>query len=204
MKNHTKAELRQRMRQARRSLSSEDRLAASWMTCGIVARSAVFMAAARLAIYHPVRGELDVTPLQYLAWRLGKKVYLPVIVKGRGPTMRFAQIQPATALVFNRFGIPEPTAASVRLIDPRNLDLVLTPLLAFDKYGHRIGMGAGYYDRCFRFLRHAGAWRKPKLLGVAYSFQEAANLDPEPWDVPLWGMATEQAMRPPLRIPTDP
>jgi len=206
LKSQAKAELRRRMRKARRALSVEDQLAASRMTCRLIARSPAFMSASNLAIYHPVRGELDVRPLQHLAWRSGKKVFLPVISEGRRPAMEFAQIQPATPLIANCFGIAEPARARIGLIDVRSLDLVLTPLVAFDKYGHRVGMGAGYYDRCFRFLSRAGAWRKPKLLGIAYSFQEVERLEPQPWDISLWGVATEQAIRCPLRgrRPTEP
>ena len=58
------------------------------------------------------------------------------------------------------------------LVDPRSLDLVLTPLVAFDRRGTRVGVGAGYYDRCFRFLRLREIWRKPKLVGCAYQLQQ--------------------------------
>ena len=183
------------MREARRALNDEDRYAASDAACTLVARSPVFMAARSLAVYHAVRGELDVEPLQHLAWRSGKKVCMPVISEGRRPRMGFAEVLPTTPLALNRFGIAEPASTNFRLIDPRSLDLVLTPLVAFDGYGHRVGMGAGYYDRCFRFLSRRRNWRKPKLLGIAYAFQEVDHLEPQPWDIPLWGIATEKALR---------
>lgn len=202
-KRNAKTELRRQMKKTRAALSLEDRLAASRMTCSRVARSSVFMAAANLGIYYSVRGELDITPLQHLAWSSGKKVFLPIIFAGHSPKMEFAEIRPDTPLISNGFGIPEPAPSRISLIDPRLLDLVLTPLVAFDKYGHRIGMGAGYYDRCFRFLSRARAWRKPKLVGVAYSFQEVPSIEPQPWDIPLSGMATEEAMRTPHRKPAQ-
>ena len=84
---------------------------------------------------------------------------------------------------------------SAGIMDPRSLDLVLTPLVAFDSRGTRIGVGRGYYDRAFRFLRHRGAWRRPKLLGVAYELQHVPKLENPGWDMPLWGAVTEARMR---------
>jgi 5-formyltetrahydrofolate cyclo-ligase len=77
---------------------------------------------------------------------------------------------------------------------------VLTPLVAFDDTGVRVGVGRGYYDRCFRFLAGRGAWRRPKLLGVAYELQRVPSLPRQSWDVPLWGAVTEAHMR---RFPGD-
>src|SRR5687767_13746260 len=88
----------------------------------------------------------------------------------------------------NRFGIPEPTG---RRCAPQQLDLVLLPLVAFDRRGARLGMGGGFYDRTFAFLRVAGR-RKPRLVGLAHHFQEVAQLPREPWDVPLAAIVTER------------
>ena len=62
---------------------------------------------------------------------------------------------------------------------------------AFDASGERLGMGAGFYDRHFSFLKHRSAWRRPRLLGLAYEFQRTSGIDVRPWDVPLWGVVTE-------------
>jgi 5-formyltetrahydrofolate cyclo-ligase len=107
--------------------------------------------------------------------------------------MTFAELDHGARLGTNFFGISEPDAA--KRIDPRRLDLVLTPLVAFDDRGVRIGVGRGYYDRCFRFLHARGAWHRPKLLGVAYELQHVRAIAPEPWDVPLWGAVTEVRVR---------
>jgi 5-formyltetrahydrofolate cyclo-ligase len=107
--------------------------------------------------------------------------------------MTFAELDHRGRLGTNFFGILEPDRA--RPIDPRRLDLVLTPLVAFDDRGVRIGVGRGYYDRCFRFLHTRAAWHRPKLLGVAYELQHVRAIPPEPWDVPLWGAVTESHVR---------
>jgi 5-formyltetrahydrofolate cyclo-ligase len=103
--------------------------------------------------------------------------------------MHFAAIRRDTQLVPDFYGIPEP--ADPELIDPRSLDLVLTPLVGFDSRGNRIGVGAGYYDRCFSFLRQRRHWHQPKLIGTAYSLQQIDAYEPNDWDVPLWGVVTE-------------
>jgi 5-formyltetrahydrofolate cyclo-ligase len=108
-------------------------------------------------------------------------------------TMTFAELEPSAALAANFFGILEPRVG--RGIDARKLDLVLTPLVAFDDRGVRVGVGRGYYDRCFRFLRHRSHWLRPKLLGVAYELQRVPSLTPSAWDVPLWGVVTEAGVR---------
>jgi 5-formyltetrahydrofolate cyclo-ligase len=92
--------------------------------------------------------------------------------------------QPKQKLIKNRYGILEPPINNQRLTPTWSLDLVLMPLVAFDAKGNRLGMGAGFYDRTFDVHNHP--YRpKPKLLGLAYDFQETSGLKPEPWDVPL-------------------
>jgi 5-formyltetrahydrofolate cyclo-ligase len=79
-------------------------------------------------------------------------------------------------------------------IDARWLDLVLMPLVGFDADGNRLGMGAGFYDRKFAFLRHRRAWRRPLLLGIAFDAQRVERFDAALHDVPLWGVVTERAV----------
>ena len=67
--------------------------------------------------------------------------------------------------------------------------------MAFDDHGVRVGVGRGYYDRCFRFLNQRSHWRRPKLLGVAYELQRVPRLESNVWDVPLWGVVTERGVR---------
>ena len=132
---------------------------------------------------------MDPLPLMHALWSLGKHIYLPVLVTFSHQKLWFARFEPDDVLAYNRYGIPEPVRR--RLIKPCALDLVLTPLVAFDSAGHRVGMGGGYYDRSFAFLRHRRHWRSPRLLGIAYEFQKQAAIVPNDWDVPLDAIATE-------------
>ena len=119
-------------------------------------------------------GEPSLRPLVDAARRHRKQLYVPVL---RGMTMTFAELAAGATLAANFFGIMEPKLG--REIDARELDLVLTPLVAFDDRGVRVGVGRGYYDRAFKFLRHRSHWRRPKLLGVAYELQRVAATDAE-------------------------
>jgi 5-formyltetrahydrofolate cyclo-ligase len=70
------------------------------------------------------------------------------------------------------------------------------PLVAFDPSGNRLGMGGGFYDRTFSYLRNRKFWTKPLLIGIAYEFQRLDSLTPSPWDVPLQAIATEKSLHP--------
>lgn len=177
--------MRRRVRAARRALDPATRELADARIRALVRTLPVYRAARRVAMFFAFDGEPDLTPL--LRFDTRKQFFAPVIA---GNEMRFARIDRDTQLVPSDFGIPEPS--ELTLIDPRSLDLVLTPLVAFDRLGHRIGVGAGYYDRCFQFLLGREHWYKPKLVATAYSLQQVDPIDPNPWDVPLWGAVTEQ------------
>ena len=178
------AALRRRVRAARRDLTPADRHAADAAILAQIRATPAFRSARRVALFLSFDGEPDLSPLIRFDQR--KEFFAPIITRSG---IHFAAIGPQTALKPNSYGITEPYPPE--LIDPRALDLVLTPLVAFDDIGNRIGVGAGYYDRCFAFLRQRKTWLKPKLIGTAYSMQRVDPIDPNPWDVPLWGVITE-------------
>lgn len=182
--------LRQRIRAERRALSAGERAAADRAIGTSILRLDVFRRAQRIAVFLAFDGEPTLAPVIEAAARAGKRIYAPVITRSR---MRFAELDLRAQLGTNFFGILEPDPSLS--IDPRRLDLVLTPLVAFDDHGIRIGVGRGYYDRCFRFLRPRQIWHRPKLLGVAYELQRVPVIAAEPWDVPLWGTVTETGLR---------
>lgn len=144
-----------------------------------------------IGIYLPVRGEASPLAVVDLARRSGREIYLPVIDVPERGTMRFGPWQSQTEFAPNRFGINEPVLVSADLCSPMSLDLVLAPLLAFDRLGNRLGMGGGYYDRAF-----AGrSGKNPRLIGIAYDCQRVEALPVEPWDVPLDAVITESGLQ---------
>lgn len=147
---------------------------------------AAFAKARTVGVYFAFDGEPALEPLLTICRQLGKRIAAPVLDRRN---LAFVCLPEAPVFAANRLGIDEP--ASAEHISTRSLDLVLTPLVAFDDRGARIGVGGGYYDRCFAYLATRRAWRRPKLVGIAYEFQHLVHIDAEPWDVPLWGAVTE-------------
>jgi 5-formyltetrahydrofolate cyclo-ligase len=156
-----------------------------------LARQREFRSARRVAVYLPQDGEVETQALIELCWAMGKQVYLPVLLPFMHNRLWFARYHPDTRLVLNRYGIPEPEIVHRQRIAAHALDLVLTPLVGFDLNGNRLGMGGGFYDRSFAFLRGRLHWRKPRLVGLAYDFQQRPSLSAQPWDVPLTGVVTD-------------
>lgn len=181
-----RSRIRREIRRLRRALGDEQRGAAERAICRRIQSLGPYKQARSIAVFLAFDGEPSLAGLTKAAARQGKSVYAPVLTK-RG--MSFAPVAGAPRMSRNLFGIDEP--AGTRLVDARSLDLVLTPLVAFDRRGVRLGMGRGYYDRALRFLRHRRHWSRPKLVGVAFSFQLLDELELQPWDIPLWGAVTE-------------
>ncbi len=137
-----------------------------------------FQPCQHLAFYWPTPGEIDTLPLMQCAWQAGKTCYLPICCD-KTETLIFAPYRPGDKLIPNRYGIPEPP----KPIHPLPaLDLIFTPLLAFDKQGNRLGSGKGYYDKTFADGQQC---LPPKLIGLAYGFQEIPDCMKQPWDIPL-------------------
>ena len=141
--------------------------------------------ARRIAAYLGRDGEPDLRPLVRHLHGLGKTLALPVVRADNG--MDFFTYHPDAVLSTNRFGIEEP-CAGVRWLPTLALDLVLTPLVAFDGMGNRLGMGGGFYDRRFANLAEG---LRPLLVGVAHEAQRAPTLPAASWDVPLDAVLTE-------------
>lgn len=132
-----------------------------------------------VAGYRPMPGEADPAPLERAAEAAGCVLALPHLTD-RGEPMRFRRWD--GELVQGPYGIGQP-ADDAPDVAP---DIILTPLVAFERSGARLGQGAGFYDRAF--AGHAAAWR----VGVAWSMQEHLCIPTDPWDVPLHAIVTEK------------
>jgi len=186
--------LRQRLRERRRALSPAMQRQAALAVASRLEDWPEWISAVRVAGYWACDGELDPAPLLERAWSTGRSVYLPVL--DRACALHFAPYSPGTPMRRNRFNIPEPAVAPETWLEPSRLDLVLTPLVTFDPTGTRLGMGGGFYDRTFAFLRDPGyRGHRPVLLGLGYEFQRVAALVRHAWDVPLDAAVTEAALR---------
>jgi len=184
-------ELRQRLADQRRALTPPERMSAAQGLRRSLEQLPEYLTDARVAGYWASHGELPLNlVIPPLAAR-GQQFLLPVI--GKGKHLRFAPWQSGEEVQPNRYGIPEPVAQG-ELLEPFQLDLVLVPLLGFDRRGNRLGHGGGYYDRSFAFLNEQVRPTEPLLVGIAYAFQELPEVDEEDWDVPLDFIATEREL----------
>ena len=181
--------LRRQLRDKRRSVPDLDRRAAERHAASLLGTLSVVLRARRMAVYLSVDGELDLERFIADAQSRHTQTFAPVIKRDQ---LRFAPLRRDMSLRTGRLGIPEPTARVY--IDPRRLDVVLTPLVAFDDRGTRLGRGAGYYDRHFKFLATRSRWVKPKLIGIGYEFQRVRKLERRAWDIPLWAAVTERGI----------
>lgn len=138
-----------------------------------------------VAGYAPIRSEIDPVPLMRRLAGQGARLALPVIVSRDEPLL-FRQWSMADHGDLKRgpLGILEPPPDAPQLLP----DILLVPLAAFDRSGHRIGYGAGHYDRTFAQLRAV----KPFIaVGVAFDVQEIAAVPMQPHDVALDYVITE-------------
>ena len=94
--------------------------------------------------------------------------------------------------VRNRLGIDEPTGTAI--LGARWLNVVFLPLVAFDACGVRLGAGGGFYDRAFAFRHWRCAWHAPRLVGLAYAFQQVESITPAAHDVLMDAVVTEEGM----------
>ena len=187
-------QLRQQMRSARRELNSAEQERSAILLASHFSKHPWFVNSKRIAFYISNDGELDLLPLMVRALEMKKHCYLPVLGPQCRPNLTFAPYYPGSSMLHIKFGIPEPVCLSRQLLKPAGLDLVLTPLVAFDLHGNRLGMGGGYYDRSFSFRRHRKHWLAPRLVGVAHDFQQAAHVPHQDWDIPLSGIVTPTAI----------
>lgn len=189
-----RAAIRRAMRRKRASLSAPERLAAADAIAEVLGELPELLTDQYVAGYWAVAGEVSLHRVVPPLLRREQTYLLPVLSPDGDPSLRFAPWRPGAAVAPNRYGIPEPQCPPSALVEAAEIELVLLPLLAFDRRGHRLGTGAGYYDRSFAFLKEVERPALPLLVGVAYAFQEVKSLEVEPWDVPLDFVATEHEL----------
>jgi 5-formyltetrahydrofolate cyclo-ligase len=178
----SKGDLRTAALAAREALSGEERAAAAQ---AIAARGLPFEIThgAVVSGYSPIRGEIDPIPLMRSLAAQGARLALPVIL-ARGKSLAFRAWSPNDRMMLGPLGIPEPSPAATELVP----DIMLAPLAAFDRAGHRIGYGAGHYDYTLAHLRKVKAI---VAIGIAFAAQEIAAVPALAHDVALDYVLTE-------------
>src|SRR5579883_130838 len=178
----TKADLRAAALAKRDAIAPEARAAAAE---AIAARGLPFPieASAVVSGYSPIRNEIDPMPLLHRLAGRGARLALPSVT-ARGHALIFRAFSPGDRLMLGALGIPEPSPAAAEVLP----DVMLVPLAAFDRLGHRIGYGAGHYDFTFAHLRKI----KPVVgVGLAFAVQETRAIPALSHDVALDYVLTE-------------
>jgi 5-formyltetrahydrofolate cyclo-ligase len=170
----------------RRRLAPEAREAFAMRLVTEGLRLAEFWRPRVVSAFHPIRGEPDTLPLLAALAAAGFATALPITVS-RSTPLKFRLWKPGDPTVPGEMNIPEPTPEAPE-VEP---DLLFTPLAAFDRRGHRIGFGAGHYDRTLALLRAKGSIH---AIGVAFSVSEIDHAPNEPHDQPLDGIVTEREL----------
>ena len=187
-----KDEIRKPLLALRAQLSKSEQQEKSAQIVEHIKQSDIFIQSKRIAFYHAVRGEANPAGL-FNNTNDSQQFYLPLLSADKNQGLVFAPIDQNTQYKNNAFSIPEPIVDTHALLDAKELDLVIMPLLGFDLTGNRLGMGGGYYDRCFSFKQAQP--KKPVLMGFAYNFQQLDEINAEPWDIGLDMIATESGLR---------
>jgi 5-formyltetrahydrofolate cyclo-ligase len=187
--NQTQSDIRAACKKLRARITPEERQKASEEIARKVLVSDLFSNASDIAIYIPMQCEVDTWPIIRRAWQLKKRIFAPIVQENF--TLRFHQFENESQLITNKMGLREPVDG--QFVQANALDLVLTPLVAFDSQKNRIGMGGGYYDRTFSFLEHVQRAAKPVLAGLAFEHQRVEKIAPNPCDIRLFRVFTESS-----------
>lgn len=190
-----KSALRRQLRVRRDAIDARIRRCAGRALIRYALREHLLARGKRAGFYLPTKSEINVLPLFHVARAMGAHCYLPVVPARGQRKLWFTRPDTRAGWVTNRFGIPEYRRPGARYLRASKLDLLFMPLIGFDAHGGRIGMGGGYYDASLAFLAVRRVWRRPRLIGVAFSAQEVEYIPLDPWDIPLDGILTESGFR---------
>lgn len=186
-----KSKLRLELRARRRALNPTQQTQASLHLLRQLMQLPQFMRARNVALYMANDGEINPEPIIQQLWKMDKHSYLPVLRPGKSRELWFVEYTADALLTKNRFGIPEPDFRSQHRMSAQLLDVVLMPLVGFDRTGARLGMGGGFYDATFAF-KQKKLEGKPALIGLAHACQQVDSLATDAWDIPLFAIATDK------------
>jgi 5-formyltetrahydrofolate cyclo-ligase len=184
----TRDVLRQEIRYQRSLLSADQQAEQSLLLSKRLIKEQVVKGVKHIAIYLANDGELNTQPFIDWCWQNNITVYLPVIHPFSKNNLLFLKYAETSILVKNKYGILEPKLNVQDIITVAQLDIIFTPLVAFDTYGNRLGMGGGFYDRTLsawyaQYQQNKQA--KPLPIGLAHDCQKVNTIPFESWDIPL-------------------
>lgn len=177
-------QLRRALRAERAAVAPAERFRAGRRIAQQLIASGLLRPGQSVAGYWAVGGEVPLAAL--FEHSLGLRFHLPCL--GDDGRLHFAPWTLGDPVQPNRYGIPEPDLQAHPAVAPAALDVVLLPLLGFDRAGHRLGQGGGWYDRSLAGVPPA----RPLRIGIALACQERPAIPAAAWDVPLHAIVTER------------
>lgn len=179
-------DIRTQVRHLRRALTPEQQQQAAVQAAGRALSFEPVQQAKKIALFLSFDGELNTRPLIERLWQREQQVYLPVLHPFSPGQLLFMRYEAGTPLSPNRLRIPEPPLNIRNMATLSELDVLMVPLVAFDRQGQRLGMGGGFYDRTLQ------NWQQHGFLpvGLAHDCQLIPQLPVAEWDVPLPALIT--------------
>ncbi len=165
---------RKRLYAARKNQSADHRKAASVAVATQLDARLGDVSGRTIAVYWPIRGEINLRPWMVAACERGARICLPVVVEKNQP-VEFHLWTPHCAMAKGIWNIPVPATPA-----PVQPDVVIVPLLGVDEKGYRLGNGGGYYDRTLARLP-----QDLMTIGVGQPFAQMKTIFPMPWDIPM-------------------
>jgi len=180
-------ELRTTVRLKRNALTAQQQVSASLKLCQQLINSKNIQQANRIALYLANDAELSLQPFIEWCWQQNKQVYLPVLHPFCAGYLLFLRYENKTKMKLNKYNIAEPELNVSAVCPAAHLDIICTPLVAFDSQGERLGMGGGFYDRTLADIasRDCMHSNSVKIIGLAHDCQQVEQVPTEAWDIPL-------------------
>jgi len=186
--------LRAAAKQKRNQLTKEQRAQFSKNICEFILASPDFIEAKTVMCYCAYGSEADISPVLEQALLMDKHLLLPKVYLLEG-SIKALEIKDIAHLHINEhlctgaYGILEPNEQSCEVVETQKIDLVLVPLIAFDKHCHRLGSGMGYYDKFLPLLRS-----DCKKCGIAFAQQEIEKVPAKAYDIALDYIVTQDGV----------
>ncbi|MBW9156665.1 5-formyltetrahydrofolate cyclo-ligase [Clostridium tagluense] len=187
MENNLKDNLRKNMLKERKSMKTETVSAFSHIIMDTIIKLPEFLNCKNIMLYLSFNNEVDTYALAKWCLDNGKKVIVPYCIKETREIIPFEINNLTTDLTKSSFGIMEPKHDILKKANTCDIDLIIVPGVVFDKYGSRIGFGAGYYDR---FLPKRV--KNTPTIGIAFDYQVISKIPTGTYDVPLDFIITEK------------
>lgn len=179
--NLLKKKLRKQIRTLRKNLTPQQQLHAAEQLCQRILTCIKTRQANKVALFCSMDGEINTQMAIEALWHNNVAVYLPVIHPFNPHALLFIKYDATTPMKRSSLGMLEPLVECHQICPLAQLDILFTPLVAFDDTGNRLGMGGGFYDRTLERLDS----NKTAVIGLAHDCQKVSSIPTEPWDISL-------------------